>query len=419
MPEPLVDLREQVIEEYSPPPVNQPEVIHSQSSQYAECNPTIQQAWDEIVSYIDNWYHEIDIDAIRIILSAAVAHRVKHEVPIWCFLLGASGTGKSLVPFLIEALPDVYKLNSITPNSLLSGLPRSKGGESLLLNIGSKEDRSGILLFPDFSTVISKRDDAVKSIAGDLREVYDGRLRKDTGASKAVTWEGKVTIIAFCTPELERQWGAMRGLGERFVQVRWGRGDGILQATKAYQQIGKEVEIKRELTRLAKNFFKHIRGMFPDPPDPISNGVAHLSEITSLLRASAIRDDRTKKLEDVSDPEGNTRFFKAIVQIARAHAAMFGRDFVDMADYKLAARVALDSIPAMRLRVVRAIPRGTDIFQQDLIDKVAKPKTSTLRIVEELEFLGVVNVDRSGGENYIEFTQKFEDMQQRAGLLWH
>jgi hypothetical protein len=382
----------------------------------------IQQLWDELVAKVNQHYHGIDTEAIRIIMSAAVAQRQKSEVPIWIFCLGPSGTGKSLLNEILSPLPEYVMLNSITANTLLSGMPKAKGGESLLLNIGKVGDRSGLLVFPDFSTVISKKADIVQSIAGDLREVYDGHLVKHTGMGKPITWNGKVTIIAMCTPDLERLWGPMRGLGERFVQVRWGRTDGIEQAKMAYQQIGNEQAIKRAIADKAKDFYDKQGVVFTQPLDPIEHGVAHLAEITALLRTAAARNDMNKRLEDMSEPEGNTRFFKAIVQIARGHAAIFRRNMIPE-DYRLAARVAIDSIPMNRLMVIRAIPDGfidDGIDQPTLLARVKKPKTTVMRAIEELEMLGVIEVDRDNGDhNWYKLSEKFRRMKERAKLLWH
>lgn len=387
-------------------------------SRFPRSNSAIEEAWSDLIHHINNWYHDIDFDCLRIALASVVGHRMKNEVPTWLFVLGASGTGKSIIPELVSPLQNVYRLNSITANTLLSGMPKNKGGTSLLLEIGSKDDRSGIFVFPDFSTTISTKEDALRKIAGDLREVYDGRLRKDTGTGKPLTWEGKITIIAMCTPELERLWGPMRGLGERFVQVRWKRNDGIKQAAKAYTQIGLEKVIKNKIAEISKMIIANNPILFPEVLDPMDNGVAHIAEITALLRSSAARDFR-KKLEDVGEPEGNTRFFKAIVQIARAHAAIFCRP-MSIADYKLAARVAIDSIPAMRLQVIRAIPdMAPEFTQQDLLASCSnKPKSTVLRALEELEYIGAVTVNREEKQNYIELSSKFRELRERAGQLW-
>lgn len=394
--------------------------VPTTDDRFPKGNNETEEAWQELQNHINEWYYNIDFDCLRIALAAAAGHRVRQEVPTWLFVLGASGTGKSIIPELISPLKNCYRLNSITANTLLSGMPKAKGGTSLLLEIGSKEDRSGILVFPDFTTTISTKEETLKKIAGDLREVYDGRLRKDTGTGKPLEWHGKVTIIAMCTPELERLWGPMRGLGERFVQVRWARSDGIEQAAKAYTQIGLEKQIKQRIGEISNKILNSSPILFPDVLDPIENGVAHIAEITSLLRAGAARDVRSKKLEDVSEPEGNTRFFKAIVQIARAHAAIFRRSMC-VNDYKLAARVAIDSIPQVRLQVIKAIPDFAPEFtQQDLLHTCSnKPKTTVLRALEELEFLGAVTVNReTEKQNFIELSSRFRELKERAGELW-
>lgn len=92
-----------------------------------------------------------------------------------------------------------------------------------------------------------------------------------------------------------------------------------------------------------------------------------------------------RDIEYVPEPEANTRIAKGLAAIARGIAALNGRRTVAEQDLQDAFRVALDSMPANRRRVLMPIieGRGTDDFRL--------PLTVANREIEELQALGLVS----------------------------
>jgi hypothetical protein len=109
--------------------------------------------WSELVNSLNSWFHKPDIEALEVALSTAISHYFKQDEPVWLMVLGPPGTGKSsTIMGALTSLHETYMLDDLTPTTLLSGWgssardPKKKRDCSLLNNIGTEADRSGILL---------------------------------------------------------------------------------------------------------------------------------------------------------------------------------------------------------------------------------------------------------------------------------
>jgi hypothetical protein len=81
---------------------------------------------------------------------------------------------------------------------------------SLLKMIGS-----GVLVFSDFTSILSKNPMSSAEILGQLRLVYDGTFIKQTGVGK-IEWKGKMGVLAASTPDVYHKLEEARSMGERF-----------------------------------------------------------------------------------------------------------------------------------------------------------------------------------------------------------
>lgn len=107
----------------------------------------------------------------------------------------------------------------------------------LLGRIGS----DGVIVYPDFSTIMAMKQEAQASILADMRRIYDGELRKEYGTAnnlKNRMWKGRITVAVAATPDVDTHYGVFQTLGERFVMIRWGRPDGLEAALCAMNQDG-------------------------------------------------------------------------------------------------------------------------------------------------------------------------------------
>lgn len=148
---------------------------------------------------------------IDVIMHVHVGNSFIPREPIWTMIVAPSSGGKSTFLAPSVGIPVVHFLDDMTPNTLLSGFKGGKATQSSLLNtIGS-----GVLCFSDFTSILSKNEQAGGEIMGQLRLVYDGDFTKITGTGK-LTWKGKMGLLAAATPDVYSKLEETRSMGERF-----------------------------------------------------------------------------------------------------------------------------------------------------------------------------------------------------------
>lgn len=368
--------------------------------------------WSQLESFLNEWFYQPDLDALRLTLAAACAHYHAEADPIWLFLIGPPGCGKTSIG--IQAcigLPNTYIMGDLTDKTLISGY---RGNPGLLHNLGI----SIIFLFKDFTTMLSKRHEARGEIIGQLREVYDGVFGRNTGGANRLPtpWKGKATCIAAVTPAIENHWAVMRELGERFMIVRWPRG-GINSATFARRQRDRENHIRTRLPALVNELVKPSVLPKPKPlPENMALQCDHLAEMVAILRGTVPRANHG--MGEIAAPpivESPTRIAKTLNYITATYAAIMRRDS-EAEDMRLARRCALDTIPRARYRVFANIPYGADIGANQLCQLGHIPESSVYYQVQELNHLGVIKIEQTTTEQRYSYTEPFKLLLQRSGL---
>ena len=213
--------------------------------QYSEQQVQPQTAWEAVEAAILTHHHKPDLEAARILYSGVAAHWLE-GAPVWPMLVGPPGSMKTELLNGMDGLPNVHFIDQITAKTFISGqigdpLRKRIAPPSLLHRIG----KSGIIAYPDFSTVLAMKDDAKASVLADMRRIYDGKLSKQFGTAedpKQHVWGGRITCVVAVTPEIDRYYSIFQTLGERFVMVRWPRAGGIESALAAMNQDNKQAK---------------------------------------------------------------------------------------------------------------------------------------------------------------------------------
>lgn len=344
--------------------------------------------WNDYVSLLQSNFHDPDIEALKLPLVACAAHNLHQAAPIWPVIIGPPSTGKTELGILpLRSLPITEMISDINPKAFLAGKGDKSG--SLLRDTGS----SGIWLFKDLTTILSKREADMKEVFAYLREVYDGALSRRVGGKKLPMWEGKVTIIAACTPYIDRAWNFVNELGDRFVFIRWRRGDGLHQARCAMSRLGGRNGLRSELSTLVKELVHdRIRKVPPLPSIQIREQLAYLAELCALLRRRVVRDNPEGKraIIEVPEAEGTGRLAESMLQLVAFHAALFDRDEATQDDLALPIRVAIDTIPAGRYKFLSAMDLDGDTEPNEIRRTTGMPKSTVSWIAEELAAQGVI-----------------------------
>lgn len=382
-----------------------------------------QTRWDSLVTYLNQWWYKPDTEALRIALSCYVAHHYIQDDPVWLFLIGVPGSGKTSIGIRsLSFLPSTHSESKVGANTFISGFGDDNG---LLQMLTKKHGGSGVVLFSDFSVFLSLRPDVRDELISEMRAIYDGNHCRHLGNKGIVHWKGKVTMVAACTPALESYWALTRSLGERFMYVRWGGGkvaDLNTISDYAVKQIGHESEIKDGLEKRLLHLVNPDNLQTVDGAiDWESTGLRDLATLVAKLRVTIQRETLGSKRQIVSidTPEFPTRIMKSLAQIARGSATIARRDTIGDVDLKLARRVALDTLPTNRAKVVRALVRDLEYEGRSnkLLQSTGIPKVTFYRTIEDLVAIGAASVyiiDED--EKVVSLTPEFKELAERANL---
>ena len=211
---------------------------------------------DDVAAVFRQHVYLPDLAPLHAVLGTIAANRLDGD-PVWLLLVGPPGSGKSELLRSLAGLDDVHPAATLTEAALLSGSPRrehaddAKGG--LLRAIGD----FGIVLCKDFGSVLSMNRDARAQVLAALREVYDGAWTRHVGTDggRTMHWQGKVGLVAGCTPTIDRHHAVMAAMGERFALLRLPEVDGDEQARRALAHAGGETAMRHELAAAVQDMF--------------------------------------------------------------------------------------------------------------------------------------------------------------------
>lgn len=379
-------------------------------------------AWVALMAYIREWFYLAPgaEEAFRICFLAALAQSIPALRPIWVMLIGVSGSGKtSCVAAALEAFPGATMIGDLSVNTLLSNFGRTieqRRKNSLLHQCG----KSALLIAKDFTTLLSKKEDAQLAIFAQFREIYDGYYVSARGVGSPIDWTGKATMIAVCTPAMEDHWGRMRDLGERFITVRWNKGDPFDITAAAIKSERAGAAVATGLKERVRAVLATLQGQIGDASALPSLDAGQclrciaMGEITGLLRAPVKRESVGKRrIRNVSPHEAPTRVAMAISSICSLSAMLGGRDYISNADFTLGHRIMLDSIPQRRLDILQHMALHDSTGLGYIHENHNIPRGTLRWNRDELRALGVLQPSQSA-DTSVMYTEDFKRLLIQA-----
>jgi len=326
-----------------------------------------------------------DLVALRATLAAYAANMHLTGDPVWLGLVSGSSTGKTETAMALRRLPHVVVASTLSGEAaLLSGTPakdRAKGATGGLL--GRVGDR-GMLVLKDFTSIISMQRDRRGQILSAFREVFDGAWYRDIGGEGGIRleWHGKLGMLMASTTAYDRAYAVIAELGDRFVLVRLaddGPQDGMRAALDG---AGLEDKARDELADAVAGLLGHgPEHQALEATGSDKDRLAALADFVTQARSPVARDYRGE-IELVLDREGPYRFGKQLYALWRA-AGLLGLDSGQA--WEIVARVARDSLPKLRWRVLAALIKGGgELSTNQVAQAVWHPKQSTKRTLEDL-----------------------------------
>jgi hypothetical protein len=350
----------------------------------------------EVLDAFAGWLSMPDPSPVEFALGAIAANLLPGDPP-WALQVGPPAGGKTEVLNSAARLPYVFPAATITEPALLSGTPsrdRTKGAKGgLLREIGE----FGIILCKDFGSVISMHREARAAVLAALREVYDGSWTRHVGTDggRRLHWAGKVGFLGGCTPSIDSQHAVMGSMGERFVLFRLPAIGADEQARSALAHAGREAQMRAELSRAVCRLFEglSIPSARPSMTTAEEDRLVALAMLAVRCRSAIERDKYTRDIELVPEAEAPGRLALVLAQLRAGLSVV--RVASDEA-WRVVAKVALDSMPAIRRKVLDALRHEEFLTTSDLATTVDYPTQTARRAAEDLDTHGVLHRESMG-----------------------
>jgi hypothetical protein len=241
---------------------------------------------DDLFGCLRGYLHLETVDHVVFALAVAVAARVDRGEPLWGLIIGPASSGKTEAIRMLDAIADEHP-DEITAPSLLSW---SKAKDPRPVGILARLPNPGLLTVADFSTVLATSDRGGRDqLFAMLRRAYDGAVSRDLGnAARSLTWRGRLTLLAGCTPIIDSYSSHADALGPRWLYCRIGGQDSATKRATGRKALnaGQLTTHRAQAADLAAGIVTLATRRVADQLPPILAGALHLTSCNRIRGCS-------------------------------------------------------------------------------------------------------------------------------------
>ncbi|HYY81935.1 MAG TPA: hypothetical protein VFD04_22540 [Actinomycetes bacterium] len=342
----------------------------------------------ELLELLARYVHLDDPGHLWFALAVAVSAALDGD-PLWGMLIGPSSSGKTEAIRALDQLAE--PVDELTAPALLSWThgkaPRPTG---VLTRVGER----GLLTVGDFSTVLATSDRGGRDqLFALLRRVYDGQVTRDLGnATAPLRWTGRLTLLASCTPAIDNYTSHTDQLGPRWLYYRLAAAD---------------IPAKRATSRKARLRAGQLAGCRAQAAELAGRLVAAAQQRAASVALSARAAERLddlaivccygravvprnaygrREIEGLAIVEEPPRLVAQLLLLARGLLAL---GLPEPATLALCRRAALDSMPAVRRRLLHVLADLDQVTVSEAARRVGCHRHVARLALEELAAIGL------------------------------
>jgi hypothetical protein len=222
-----------------------------------------------------------------------------------------------------------------------------------------------------------------------------GRWSRRIGGEggRVIPWRGRLIVVSACTTAWDSAHEVISKMGDRFLLIRLRTEDRRSAGLKAISNVNVETAMREELGELVAK----LLGIIPATGQIKLTGteaeqVLDLADLVSQARSPVERDYKGEPLF-AHAPEVPTRLSKELAQLARGGIALGMRRPAAM---RVVERVAADTMPPLRFRVLTDVASNPDSTTADVVKRLQVPRKTIDRTLQELHLLELLTTMRSG-----------------------
>lgn len=336
------------------------------------------------------------------LLMGAVAANMIEGTPVWVMLVGPPSCGKTELLNSLLGLPRMVEGADIASEAaFLSGTSRRELATDATGGLLRQVGEHGGLILNDFTSILSKSPDKIQTIMAVFREAFSGRWTRHIGAEggRVLSWTGKLALFGGCTGKIDQHHQVAAELGERWIYWRFAEKDVFAEVMMALSN-GRN-GWRDDLQAMTRRFFAEVGlcfGKLAPRRDFRDSERVHIFELASLAarcRSGVARDGYTHEIVGAREGELAIRLSTILAQL------LIGLDHIGVPEtqqWKLLAKVAMDSMPRLRQIAIRTVA-ARELTVDELKRELACSLSVAKRVVEDLEIHGVFQ--RATGKCYL------------------
>lgn len=338
-----------------------------------------------VVSTFRRWLYLPDPGTLETVLATVAANRMDGD-PVWLLNVGPPGSGKTEQLAPLVGLPNVHPAATLTEAALLSGTPTKDKAQGARGGLLRAVGEFGFILLKDFTSILAMHRDTRAAMLAALREIFDGSWTRHVGVDggKTLHWEGKLALIAGCTPAIDSHHGVIAAMGERFLMLRMPVVSADELAYRSLQHPGDEREMRRSLSAAVAEFFRGLDliGRAPEATTEEIRWLVALSTLVVRCRSAVERDSHSREVDFVPDAEAPGRLARCLAQL------LGGMKVVGIEPderRRLLRQVGFDSMPALRRRALDFLAsQAGPVATTDVAIAAGHPTQTMRRALEDL-----------------------------------
>jgi len=332
------------------------------------------------------------VDALAAVYATVFSVQLPGD-PLWMFLVGPPGVGKTVVLRSLEAHDRCVFQSNVTPHTLISGFRTPDGQDPSLI----PRLKNNVLIVKDYTEVKSLPLGIQEELYGMLRGAYDGKVERRFGNNEERIYEDcYFSMVAGVTDVIHGD--ARATLGERFIKCEFldaKMHDMEAHIKAALDSMDQLREMEAETAEVASDFLDREIELdkVPKLPKWIQTRLIPLSQIVAYLRAG-IHRTRDGDVPYRQRPEVGTRVIRQLKKLVQSLAIVFDLRTPDHRCYRIAEKIAIDSSIGWYSEIVRALyDHGSPMTREELSAEVRIPATSLHRRLEDLLQLEALSRD--------------------------
>lgn len=336
------------------------------------------------------YLHIEDLKRVDVVLAVALSHKMK-GIPLWLFLVGASGDMKSVQLNALEDEENTCVIHNLTPKTLVNGYKDKKEYPDLAPELNEK-----IIIIPDMAQILKLPPNEKAELWGQLRDLYDGLAGKFSGMGARSQYKNlHVTLIAGSTPSIDGQILVHQDLGTRELIYRT---EGNKKKKEVMYQCFKNEKDEKSIKDILKDetitFLRNTQIKEVQVKNEILETISEISIYITFMRATAEIDSYTNTLRNDVYPEEPTRISK---QLKRLYISLksLEENYPDQKALEILWHIAKSSAFPLRVKIFNLLLKQQEEMSTSKISDILHiGKSTTQRELAVFWNLGLVECRR-------------------------